>query len=335
MIPIEVVRYTRRVDEELWRVVPVGDVAVGLTYTARVFGIDPEDGAILWREGPFSDHADLWPSADPSAAIVRTGLRTFRAYDPRRGQPVWETAVEVPSPDEHVAALALPSGLVLACGATVEALDWKERDLVWSADLEADAVIRLWEGAGGIVIAEGRSTLHAVRASDGRVLWRREFGMVRRLVVWGPRVLALDRDRLIVADLESGNELAVQPSPAGDVEGWGWPVEAGEALAWPGTDPNGAPDVAFYRWTPTAARVARRTRLPAPPMGRPLYAAPMLYVPLSDGTILEFDDKHRTRRRLRTEMSRPTEGSWAPHEQHLVAVGAQRLFFFQDFVAGW
>lgn len=153
----------------------VGDLLIATSAKGEVVALDPENGSIRWRRSVGSWIAPCLVYAE-GKVFFWSRDRTMHALDASAGLPVWETetAGEVAGPlayDRGVLYFTCDNDRPFGLNSTVYALRASDGNLLWSRHYEGWVTSLSTTGGGGLVISCHSMEVSSLYQSDGRERW--------------------------------------------------------------------------------------------------------------------------------------------------------------------
>ncbi|WP_029684679.1 outer membrane protein assembly factor BamB [Tatumella saanichensis] len=187
----------------------------------KVFALNSKDGSIAWQT-QVAGEALSHPVVSDGLVLIHTSNGMFQALDQTTGASKWEVNLDVPALSlrgESAPAVAFGGAIVGGDNGTVSAVIMNQGQMIWQQRISqpsgATEIDRLSDVDTSPVIVNGvvyalayNGDLSALDLRSGQIMWKREIGGVKNLIVDNGHIYVVDQnDRVVALNTDGGVEL--------------------------------------------------------------------------------------------------------------------------------
>lgn len=187
----------------------------------KVFALNSKDGSIAWQT-QVAGEALSHPVVSDGLVLIHTSNGMFQALDQTTGASKWEVNLDVPALSlrgESAPAVAFGGAIVGGDNGTVSAVIMNQGQMIWQQRISqpsgATEIDRLSDVDTTPVIVNGviyalayNGDLSALDLRSGQIMWKREIGGVKNLIVDNGHIYVVDQDdRVVALNTDGGVEL--------------------------------------------------------------------------------------------------------------------------------
>lgn len=172
-----------------------------------VYALNTADGKVVWQK-QVSGEALSRPVLSDGVLMIHQGNGILQALDPQTGASKWTLSLDIPSLSlrgESAPAVAFGGAVVGGDNGRVSAVMINQGQLIWQQRISqasgASEIDRLSDVDTTPVIVNGvvyalayNGNLSALDLRSGQLLWKREIGGVKNMVVEGNHIYVIDQN---------------------------------------------------------------------------------------------------------------------------------------------
>lgn len=187
----------------------------------KVFALNSKDGSIAWQT-QVAGEALSHPVVSDGLVLIHTSNGMFQALDQTTGASKWEVNLDVPALSlrgESAPAVAFGGAIVGGDNGTISAVIMNQGQMIWQQRISqpsgATEIDRLSDVDTSPVVVNGvvyalayNGDLSALDLRSGQIMWKREIGGVKNLIVDNGHIYVVDQnDRVVALNTDGGVEL--------------------------------------------------------------------------------------------------------------------------------
>ncbi|KFD20020.1 MULTISPECIES: outer membrane protein assembly factor BamB [Tatumella] len=191
------------------------------TEHGKVFALNSSDGSIAWQT-QVAGEALSRPVVSDGLVLIHTSNGMFQALDQNTGASKWVVNLDVPALSlrgESAPATAYGGAIIGGDNGRVSAVIMNQGQIIWQQRISqpsgATEIDRLSDVDTTPVIVNGvvyaiayNGSLSALDLRSGQILWKRDIGGVKNLVVDNGRIYLVDQnDRVDALNMDGGVEI--------------------------------------------------------------------------------------------------------------------------------
>ena len=188
-----------------------GKVYIG-TEQAQVYALNASDGSVAWKTSVVGEALSR-PVVSDGLVLVHTSNGMLQGLDQSSGAVKWSVNLDMPALSlrgESAPAVAFGGAIVGGDNGRVSAVVLNQGQLIWQQRISqvsgATEIDRLNDVDTTPVIVNGvvyalayNGNLTALDLRSGQILWKREIGGVKDLIVDAGRIYLVDQDDRVIA----------------------------------------------------------------------------------------------------------------------------------------
>ncbi|NIF20997.1 outer membrane protein assembly factor BamB [Candidatus Pantoea multigeneris] len=178
----------------------------------QVYALNTEDGKIVWQ-AKAAGEALSRPVVSDGLVLIHTSNGMLQGFDQATGAAKWSVNLDMPALSlrgESAPATAFGGAIVGGDNGRVSAVILSQGQLIWQQRISqpsgATEIDRLSDVDTTPVIVNGvvyalayNGNLSALDLRSGQILWKREIGGVKDLIVDAGRIFTVDQDDRVIA----------------------------------------------------------------------------------------------------------------------------------------